>query len=181
MGTAPRIRPETSNFANFARQAGVSNTGTDSARGACQFRLLPSARLAPTTNDAPERHHRSGANPTCGAKGQQGYELPADASKTRTDWNVASTAMPLDSDGKVGHLYDAKTTPHMFVIDQTKEHAQHGLLVYNGAIDDNDSSDASDLPKSKNYVAQAIDELSSGQKTVTTATTKPYGCSVKYQ
>ena len=69
-----------------------------------------------------------------------------------------------DVDGKVGHAYQAKTTPHMFVIDKT------GKLAYTGAIDDR---------KDKNYVATAVDELLEG-KPVSTPKTEPYGCGVKY-
>jgi peroxiredoxin len=85
---------------------------------------------------------------------------------------IASTAMLVDSDGKVGKLYGAKTTPHMFVIDPS------GKVVYQGAIDD--ASSVSANPKeSKNYVRAALDEVLAG-KPVTTSQTKQYGCGVKY-
>jgi hypothetical protein len=61
----------------------------------------------------------------------------------------------------------------MFVIDPK------GVVVYNGAIDDRPSTDQSDVPASKNYVAMALDQALAG-KPVTTATTAPYGCGVKY-
>ena len=77
----------------------------------------------------------------------------------------------VDQDGTVGHSYDAATTPHMYIIDG------EGTLVYMGAIDD-DPRGSSDAPK--NYVAAALDEVTAG-KAVTTAETKPYGCSVKYE
>lgn len=75
-----------------------------------------------------------------------------------------------DSAGKVGKSYDAKTTPHMYVIDKA------GNIAYKGAIDDDPRGDKAEK---KNYVKAAIDELLAG-KAVTTAETKPYGCSVKY-
>ncbi len=75
-----------------------------------------------------------------------------------------------DKNGIVGKLYGAQTTPHMFIID-TK-----GKLAYNGAID-NDSTGGSEMPI--NYVDQALGELTTN-KDISTATTKPYGCSVKY-
>lgn len=78
----------------------------------------------------------------------------------------------VDQDGTVGHLYGAATTPHMFVIDGS------GTLVYIGAIDD-DPRGTNDGPDT-NYVAAALDETLAGN-TVTTAETKPYGCSVKYK
>ncbi len=77
----------------------------------------------------------------------------------------------VDQSGDVGHLYGAKTTPHMYIIDGG------GTLVYIGAIDD-DPRGGSDNPT--NYVAAALDEVLA-DKPVTTAETKPYGCSVKYK
>lgn len=78
-----------------------------------------------------------------------------------------------DESGKVGRLYGAKATPHMFVIDQS------GNLVYAGAIDDNDSADAADAKKAHNYVAAALDSLMAGKKVAATST-RAYGCSVHY-
>jgi peroxiredoxin len=74
-----------------------------------------------------------------------------------------------DSDGKVGKLYGAKTTPHMFVIDE------HGKVAYAGAIDDDPRGGGAKV----NYVEQALQALAAGQKPEP-ASTKPYGCSVKY-
>jgi peroxiredoxin len=108
------------------------------------------------------------------AEGKEGYEKGPEATKTRATWGINSTATLLDPSGDVGHLYGAKTTPHMFVINSK------GVLVYNGAIDDNDSTEAEDIPKAKNYVATALDEVLAG-KEVSAGTTKPYGCSVKYK
>lgn len=77
----------------------------------------------------------------------------------------------LDAPGNIGKVYGAKTTPHMFVIDPK------GILVYQGAIDDN--ADGS-KPKATNYVAEALTAIGNNSA-VATATTKPYGCSVKYK
>ncbi|MDZ4083551.1 MAG: thioredoxin family protein [Bdellovibrionales bacterium] len=104
---------------------------------------------------------------------KQGYETPEEANKTRAEWAIASTATLLDTKGEVGRTYGAKTTPHMYVVDPK------GMLAYNGAIDSISSSDAADIPKSVNYVSGALDLVAAG-KPVTTASTKPYGCSVKY-
>ena len=78
----------------------------------------------------------------------------------------------VDQSGKVGHLYDAQTTPHMYIIDG------NGTLVYIGAIDDDPRGNKGE--PAVNYVAVALDEVLAG-KAVTTAETKPYGCSVKYK
>ena len=71
----------------------------------------------------------------------------------------------IDGDGKVGHAYGARTTPHCFVI------GADGKLAYDGAIDDQGST---------NYVVGAVKALKEG-KAPSPATTKPYGCSVKYK
>ena len=78
----------------------------------------------------------------------------------------------VDQPGKVGHLYGAKTTPHMYIIDA------QGTLVYMGAIDDDPSGNKGE--SAVNYVVKALDEVVAGHA-VTTAETKPYGCSVKYK
>jgi len=79
----------------------------------------------------------------------------------------------VDQDGTVGHAYGAATTPHMYIID-TK-----GTVVYEGAIDD-DPRGNMEAGARTNYVSQALNELDTG-KAVSTAETKPYGCSVKYK
>ena len=78
----------------------------------------------------------------------------------------------IDADGKVGKIYGAKTTPHMFVIDSD------GVIVYQGAIDDDPRGSKGE--GATNYVAAALDETLAGEK-VSTAETQPYGCSVKYK
>ena len=77
----------------------------------------------------------------------------------------------LDTDGKVGQAYGAKTTPHMYVIDA------QGVLRYAGAIDDDDRGNKA---TPTNHVKAAVDAVLSG-KPVPASTTKPYGCSVKYK
>lgn len=74
-----------------------------------------------------------------------------------------------DPDGKVGRAYGAKTTPHMYVIDAA------GRLVYQGAIDDDPGLKAPTV----NYVDAALAALADG-RSPEPATTKPYGCTVKY-
>ena len=107
------------------------------------------------------------------AEGKQGHETAAQGIETLTKEGAKPTAYLLDADGKVGKLYDAKTTPHMFVIDK------EGKLAYAGAIDDKASAYASDIEGSKNYVRAAVDSLMAGQPVVD-ASTKSYGCGVKY-
>lgn len=105
--------------------------------------------------------------------GAQGHVDAAGAQKFKADQKAASTDMVLDDSGAVGHLFDAKTTPNMYVIDP------QGKLIYAGAIDDTPSADPADIPNAKNFVQLALDESMAG-KPVTTPVSKPYGCSIKY-
>ena len=101
------------------------------------------------------------------------YKKPADLASWMQGQKAAATATLMDDDGKLGKAYGARTTPHMYIVDPA------GTLVYAGGIDDKPSSKASDIPTSKNYVKAALAETLAG-KAVTQASTKPYGCSVKY-
>jgi hypothetical protein len=87
--------------------------------------------------------------------------------------NSGATDYFRDQDGAVGKLYDARTTPHMFIIDP------QGTLVYAGGIDSIRSSRVDDIAKATNYVAAALEDLKAGRP-VRTANSQPYGCSVKY-
>src|SRR5689334_2248461 len=107
------------------------------------------------------------------APGKQGFVTPAQENDYLKSQNAAPTAVLMDPAGTLGHLYDAKTTPHMFIIDP------QGKLIYQGAIDDRPSTDQADIAGAKNYVNAALTEAMSG-KPVTEAATRPYGCSVKY-
>jgi peroxiredoxin len=108
------------------------------------------------------------------APGEQGYVIGGEENAYLEQMKAAPTAVLLDPNGQLGHLYDAKTTPHMFVIDRK------GLLIYDGAIDDRASTDVSDIAGAKNYVVQALQEAMAG-KPVTVTTSRPYGCAVKYK
>jgi peroxiredoxin len=86
---------------------------------------------------------------------------------------AAPTAVLIDKDGKVGRLYGARTTPHMYVIDP------QGKLVYAGAIDDKRWGNVEETKTAKNHVRAALGEAMAGKPVAVSATT-PYGCSVKY-
>jgi peroxiredoxin len=107
------------------------------------------------------------------AEGKQGYDSAEGHNKTAKEKGTNATAILIDADGKVGKAYDAKTTPHMYVIDT------EGNLVYQGAIDDKRSTNPADIPDSKNYVAAALDSVLAGEA-VEVSTTTAYGCGVKY-
>lgn len=107
------------------------------------------------------------------AAGHEGYQTPDALKAYIKEHGVAATESLLDPNGKVGHEYGARTTPHMFVINPK------GELIYAGGIDNKPSADAEDIASAKNYVTTALDEARAG-KPVTTPTATPYGCSVKY-
>ena len=109
-----------------------------------------------------------------GHPGAQGDFDPAKVAAWQKRNAVASTAYFRDQDGKVGKLYDARTTPHMYVVDTS------GTLVYAGGIDDIRSSDPDDIAKANNYVLAALGDLKAGRP-VTRKNSQPYGCSVKYK
>jgi peroxiredoxin len=100
------------------------------------------------------------------------HRTPEQARQEMADLKINADAWIDDSSGKIGHLYDMQTTPHMFVI------AKDGTLAYDGAIDSRPSP-SGDPRTAKNYVSAAVDELLAG-KPVAVPETKPYGCSVKY-
>jgi peroxiredoxin len=108
------------------------------------------------------------------APGKQGALTAAKALTLVKDKGSSPTAFLLDTEGTVGQAYGAKTTPHMFIIDRD------GKLIYSGAIDDRPSTDQADIAPARNYVQAALDEALAG-KPVTTASSQPYGCSVKYR
>ncbi|MBO9661498.1 redoxin domain-containing protein [Dokdonella sp.] len=108
-----------------------------------------------------------------GADGKQGHLDTKGAQEFLTQYHAAPTAYLFDGDGKIGHAYGAKTTPHLYVIDGS------GTLRYMGGIDSIASADKEDLAKATQYVPQVLAELKAG-KAVSVPTSEPYGCSVKY-
>ena len=107
------------------------------------------------------------------AAGKQGDYDVAKFAKWRDKTGAAPTAYLRDTDGTVGKLYGAKTTPHIFVI------TPEGNLAYAGAIDSIKSADAADIPKAENYAKEAIEAVRNNVP-VKQSTSQPYGCSVKY-
>ncbi len=108
-----------------------------------------------------------------GATGKEGVYPAAKVNEMVKAKGIATTAQLFDGDGKVGKAYRATNTPQMFVINPA------GKIVYAGAIDSIRSPKQDDIPKATNYVKAALDEAMAG-KPVTTPSTQPYGCSVKY-
>ena len=108
------------------------------------------------------------------APGEQGNVTPAEENEYLKTMKAAPTAAILDPSGAIGHLYQAKTTPHIFVIDPA------GKLIYQGAIDDKPTTDQADIKTARNYLNEALNAAMAG-KPVPTVSTRPYGCSVKYR
>lgn len=100
----------------------------------------------------------------------QQYATPQDLAAAIKNWKAAPAAILMDPDGRVGRLYDAKTTPHLYLIDSA------GLLVYNGAIDSDPSGNE---PAPTRHFRNALDDLLAGRP-VALGATQAYGCGVKY-
>lgn len=108
------------------------------------------------------------------APGTPGFITPSQANTYFKQVNAAPTAILMDVAGPLGRLYEARTTPEMFVIDPQQ------TLIYMGAIDDRPKPEQTDVASAKNYVSAALEEATAG-KPVTIRETQPYGCEVKYK
>ena len=101
------------------------------------------------------------------------FKTPQEMSKWMSQKGAAPKATLIDKDSKVGKLYSARTTPHMYIVDP------QGKLIYAGAIDDKRWASVEQTKKANNHVRAALGEAMAG-KQVSVAATSPYGCSVKY-
>ncbi len=101
------------------------------------------------------------------------FKAPAAMAAWTLQQGAAPSATLMDGEGRVGRAYGARTTPHMYIVDPK------GTLVYAGAIDNKPSANPADVSTATNHVKTALAETLAG-KTVSQATTRPYGCSVKY-
>lgn len=107
------------------------------------------------------------------AEGKQGYSTSEEALKNKKEFQSNAGHILLDTKGEVGQAYQAKTTPHMFII------SKEGDVIYEGAIDSIASADPEDIKDSENYITKAFEEINQGKK-ISVQKTKSYGCSVKY-
>lgn len=109
------------------------------------------------------------------APGTQGYVSSDEANALTITRKASPSHVLFDPTGEVGRIYDAKTTPHMYIINE------EGLMKYQGAIDDAGGRGfmSRDLLKAKNYVKESLKEMVTGEE-ISSPVTKPYGCSVKY-
>jgi hypothetical protein len=102
------------------------------------------------------------------------YLAPAKLTAWLGERKARPTAVLMDEEGTAGKAYGARTTPHMYIVNP------QGQLVYAGGIDSIPSSDPDDIKKAVNYVKQGLSEALAG-KPISAATTRPYGCSIKYK
>ena len=126
--------------------------------------------------DTASRHTKAGVvwlAINSGAAGKQGNDLAINTEAVKT-WSMAHPVLR-DETGTVGKAYGATNTPNMFVIDKT------GTVVYAGAIDNSPDGEGKSPQGGKlvNYVDAALDDVAAG-RSVKTAVTRPYGCTVKY-
>jgi hypothetical protein len=104
----------------------------------------------------------------------QGYVSAAQANDLTRARNAAPVAVLLDPDGVIGRAYDARVTPHMFIIDPK------GTLLYMGGIDSIRSTSLDDVPKAQPYVKDAMQRVAAGQA-VNPSVTQAYGCTITYK
>jgi len=107
------------------------------------------------------------------APGMQGYFTRASAKAWQARVGSHASAILLDPEGRVGRLYEARTTPHMFIINRA------GRVAYMGGIDDRPFAEPASLKGARDYVAEALGDLKAGRP-IAVAVSQPYGCSVKY-
>ncbi|MBS0221062.1 MAG: redoxin domain-containing protein [Proteobacteria bacterium] len=107
------------------------------------------------------------------APGKQGYVTATQANEIVAEHHAAPAAVLLDPESAIARAYGATVTPHMYIIDAS------GVLVYKGGIDSIATADSNDIPRAKQYVRAALAELLA-DKPVTDASTRPYGCNLKY-
>ena len=107
------------------------------------------------------------------ASGSEGHVSPAEANQLTASRNATPAHVLIDDKSKIARAYDARTTPHMFVVDPS------GKLVFMGGIDDKPNTNKADIVTAKNYVRAALDAVKAGRP-VETSVARPYGCSIKY-
>ena len=108
------------------------------------------------------------------APGKQGHMSGGQAKTVIAKHKARPTAYLLDPNGVVGKGYEAKTTPHLYIVNKD------GNLVYAGGIDDKPTKNKDDIEDARNHVLAALSELKAGKR-VSVPTTRPYGCAVKYK
>ncbi len=107
------------------------------------------------------------------APGNQGHMNGTQANAFVAGSRARPAFYLLDPAGEAGRAYGARTTPHMYVINAA------GTLVYAGGMDDKPTPNPADIEGARNHVLAALAEIKAGRP-VSVATSRPYGCNVKY-
>jgi hypothetical protein len=107
-------------------------------------------------------------------KKSRDYLEPAKLTAWQAEKKASASAMLMDDSGQIGELYNAKTTPHMYIINP------QGLLIYAGAIDSIASAKVDDIKTATNYVRQGLNEALAG-RAISVSASRPYGCFIKYK
>jgi hypothetical protein len=107
------------------------------------------------------------------APGEQGYVDGTRANADTAERHANPTHVLLDSSGTIGHLYNAQTTPQIFII------RKDGTLAYMGGADSIASTRIEDLKTAEPYAREALEAVAA-DKPVSHPVTRPYGCTVKY-
>lgn len=122
---------------------------------------------------AREEHDAVWLSVISSSPGTQGHVSSDQADQLTTSRNAAPTAVLIDEEGTLGRAYDARVTPHMYIIDES------GTLVYMGGIDSIPSAKIDDIARAEQYVVEALNAMDAGEA-IASPVTRPYGCSVKY-
>ncbi len=106
--------------------------------------------------------------------GSSDYQAPAQLAGWLSAKQASPTATLMDASGQIGQRYGAKTTPHMYIV------SREGQLIYAGGIDSIASARVDDIQTATNYVRQGLNEALGG-KPLSVASSRAYGCSIKYK
>jgi len=88
------------------------------------------------------------------------------------EWHLEHPLL-LDPSGEVGRMFDATTTPEVFLLDEA------GRLVFLGGLDNAPFGKVRGGGEPVNYLLAALDDLAAG-RSVATPSRQSYGCRVKY-
>ncbi|QQS13517.1 MAG: redoxin domain-containing protein [Rhodospirillales bacterium] len=102
-----------------------------------------------------------------------GYASELEAELLAETRRSAATATLLDPDTALAKLYDARATPHIFIVDRA------GVLAYAGGMDSVASTEIADIARAEPYARDALRAVVAGLP-VARPVTAPYGCQVKH-
>ena len=107
------------------------------------------------------------------ATGKQGQVAPDKMLKQLEKRGGNQEAVLLDPSGFVGQMYEVTVSPHLALI------SPEGILVYQGALDNQPVGETAPDGPVRNYVADALLQSMNGEK-VLYPKTEAYGCPIRY-